>query len=192
MCNPEILLSLNFLPGVPSVGCDWSRWFWKGMCIVTLRDCLQGYSLRKTDMWLDLQSHIWCHLQLLYTLLAVFEHHSFQIQCRWLGRHVILFFTIWQTTILRCLIEDLKPLEGTVEVSGCISYACQDPWLFSGTLRDNVLFGLPYDPTWYSTVIEACAMDKVFFLSVSTSISLPLFKLQQSPHLLWHNVIMHV
>ena len=54
-------------------------------------------------------------------------------------------------------------MEGTVEVSGRISYSCQDPWLFSGTLRDNVLFGLPYDPTWYNTVIEACAMDKVIF-----------------------------
>ena len=42
-----------------------------------------------------------------------------------------------------------------------VSYASQEPWVYSSTLRDNVLFGLPYRKDWYDRVIEACALDKV-------------------------------
>lgn len=33
-----------------------------------------------------------------------------------------------------------------------VSYACQDAWLFCGTVRDNILFGQPFDPQRYSEV----------------------------------------
>ena len=45
--------------------------------------------------------------------------------------------------------------------TGRISYSSQDPWVFSDTLRENIVFGLPYHREWYSRVIEACALDKV-------------------------------
>ena len=52
-------------------------------------------------------------------------------------------------------------MEGSVEVNGRVSYASQDPWVFSGTVRENITFGLPFKQPWYSTVLEACALDKV-------------------------------
>ena len=52
-------------------------------------------------------------------------------------------------------------MEGSVEVTGKVSFSSQDPWIFSASLRDNILFGLPYRRDWYNTVITACALDKV-------------------------------
>jgi ABC-type multidrug transport system fused ATPase/permease subunit len=36
-----------------------------------------------------------------------------------------------------------------------ISLAAQQPWLFSGTLRDNVVCGQPFDAERYAAVLEA-------------------------------------
>ena len=65
-----------------------------------------------------------------------------------------------QTTILQCLLGELKPVEGTVEVKCRVSYASQEPWVFSGTLRDNILLGKTFEPDRYQSVLEACALDK--------------------------------
>ena len=52
-------------------------------------------------------------------------------------------------------------MEGSVEVTGQISYASQEPWVFSGTLRDNILLGKVFEMDRYQSVLEACALDKV-------------------------------
>ena len=44
---------------------------------------------------------------------------------------------------------------------GSVAYASQESWILSVTLRENILFGLPYHPDWYNTVVEACALEKV-------------------------------
>ena len=34
----------------------------------------------------------------------------------------------------------------------------QSAWVFSGTIRENVLFGEPYNEEWYTKVLETCAL----------------------------------
>ena len=46
-------------------------------------------------------------------------------------------------------------------MEGKISYASQQAWIFSATLRENILFGIAYDQEKYNAVVEACALDKV-------------------------------
>ena len=48
-----------------------------------------------------------------------------------------------------------------MEVRGRLSYVSQEPWMYMGTIRDNILFGMPYDAAWYSKVIEACSLVEV-------------------------------
>jgi ATP-binding cassette subfamily C (CFTR/MRP) protein 4 len=65
-----------------------------------------------------------------------------------------------KSTLLQCILKELPPLSGSIQVNGSISYASQDAWIFSATIRENILFGLPYDSERYNAVIEACALDK--------------------------------
>ena len=74
-----------------------------------------------------------------------------------------LFIGFLQSTLLQCLLKELLPLCGEVTVKGVIAYASQQPWIFSSTLRENILFGKPFQPQWYNRVIEACALDTVSF-----------------------------
>ncbi len=48
---------------------------------------------------------------------------------------------------------------GTIEVNGRISYASQEAWIYSGTVRQNVLFGEAFDEKRYFAVTSACALN---------------------------------
>uniref|UniRef100_A0A1X7USF3 ABC transporter domain-containing protein n=1 Tax=Amphimedon queenslandica TaxID=400682 RepID=A0A1X7USF3_AMPQE len=65
-----------------------------------------------------------------------------------------------ESTLLQCLLKELPALQGSVVVNGSIGYASQEAWVFSATVRDNILFGLPYNVERYNSVIEACALTK--------------------------------
>lgn len=58
-------------------------------------------------------------------------------------------------------------MNGSVTVRGTVAYASQDTWTLSATVRENILFGLSYNPTWYKAVIEACALEKVMVVIVN-------------------------
>ena len=49
-------------------------------------------------------------------------------------------------------------------VRGSVAYVSQESWLFSDTLRENILFGMPYRSDWYNTVVNLCALDTVCML----------------------------
>jgi ABC-type transport system involved in cytochrome bd biosynthesis fused ATPase/permease subunit len=40
-----------------------------------------------------------------------------------------------------------------------ISYAAQSPWLRHQTIKENILFGSPYEEQRYNDVVECCALS---------------------------------
>lgn len=57
-----------------------------------------------------------------------------------------------QSSLMQLLLGELPIKTGKVLVNGSISYAAQKPWLFSGTVRSNILFGQVYDKKRYNEV----------------------------------------
>lgn len=45
-------------------------------------------------------------------------------------------------------------------IAEAIAYVSQIPWIENATLRDNILFGLPYDDVRYKKVLSASALEK--------------------------------
>ena len=41
-----------------------------------------------------------------------------------------------------------------------MGYAAQDPWLFNGTVQQNILFGNEYDDQRYNDTIRLCSMEQ--------------------------------
>ncbi|XP_023934406.1 ATP-binding cassette sub-family C member 4 [Bicyclus anynana] len=67
-----------------------------------------------------------------------------------------------KSSILQLLLKELPAATGSVSVYGEMSYACQEAWLFPSTVRENILFGIPYDPEKYKRVCRVCALEKDF------------------------------
>ncbi|XP_045502974.1 ATP-binding cassette sub-family C member 4-like isoform X2 [Colias croceus] len=67
-----------------------------------------------------------------------------------------------KSSILHLLLNELRATSGRIYLSGPLSYACQEPWLFVASVRQNILFGLPYNPKKYKEVVRVCALQKDF------------------------------
>lgn len=57
--------------------------------------------------------------------------------------------------------------------------AAQEPWIQHATVRDNILFGKEYDPAFYQTVIESCALLDDLNVRRLKRLNLVLAQLQQ-------------
>ncbi|XP_070656064.1 ATP-binding cassette sub-family C member 4-like [Bos indicus] len=65
-----------------------------------------------------------------------------------------------KSSLLRALLGELPPSQGKVSVHGRIAYVSQQPWVFPGTVRSNILFGKKYEKDQYEKVIRACALEE--------------------------------
>lgn len=56
--------------------------------------------------------------------------------------------------------HDSKANKSNWILPGAIAYVAQIPWIENATIKDNILFGLPYDGERYHKTIEVCALKK--------------------------------
>ncbi|XP_077509755.1 ATP-binding cassette sub-family C member 5-like isoform X2 [Amblyomma americanum] len=63
-----------------------------------------------------------------------------------------------KTSLLNALCGEMNLLAGEIDVNGSIAVVTQQAWIFNATIRDNILFGLPYLKSRYDTVLDACCL----------------------------------
>ena len=70
-----------------------------------------------------------------------------------------------KSSILATLLGELQPCRivdpalPAVEVRGSVAYCQQIPWIMSGTVRENILFGLPYEEERFNSAVHAAALE---------------------------------
>ncbi|KAK5990162.1 ABC multidrug transporter B [Cladobotryum mycophilum] len=65
-----------------------------------------------------------------------------------------------KSTLLKSLLGEATILNGTVRVNTMqVSFCDQNPWVFNGSVMDNIVGESELDRTWYNSVIKACALD---------------------------------
>ncbi|XP_043529381.1 ATP-binding cassette sub-family C member 4-like [Frieseomelitta varia] len=67
-----------------------------------------------------------------------------------------------KSTLLSAILGEINVTGGHVSVNGSLSYAGQEAWVFGSTVRQNILFGQPYDRHRYQKVVKACSLQSDF------------------------------
>uniref|UniRef100_A0A8C5B493 Multidrug resistance-associated protein 4-like n=1 Tax=Gadus morhua TaxID=8049 RepID=A0A8C5B493_GADMO len=65
-----------------------------------------------------------------------------------------------KSSLLGAILGELNQESGVLKVKGRLTYASQQPWIFPGTIRSNILFGKALIPQKYERVLQACALKK--------------------------------
>ncbi|XP_030751025.1 multidrug resistance-associated protein 4-like isoform X2 [Sitophilus oryzae] len=63
-----------------------------------------------------------------------------------------------KSSLLKTILGEYPVSNGEKKVTGSISYAPEEPWLFPSTIKQNILFGQAFDKKRYEEVLSVCAL----------------------------------
>ena len=72
---------------------------------------------------------------------------------------ILVFFG--KSTLLLGLIGELENYMGKIDVKGRIAYVSQQPWIFTASIKQNIIFGLEFNRQKFDQVVEVCSLKKV-------------------------------
>lgn len=65
-----------------------------------------------------------------------------------------------KSSLLQAILGELPLSTGSLHIpTRKFSYASQTPWIISGSIKQNILFGNEYDPERFRKVIRVCALE---------------------------------
>ncbi|KAH6648013.1 putative multidrug resistance-associated protein [Truncatella angustata] len=64
-----------------------------------------------------------------------------------------------KSTVLKGLLSSNEGQESCALPSRDIAYCSQTPWIYEGTIRDNIIGQSEMDDPWYQSVIQGCELD---------------------------------
>ncbi|KAL3734637.1 hypothetical protein ACJRO7_023912 [Eucalyptus globulus] len=65
-----------------------------------------------------------------------------------------------KSSLLSCLLGELSKISGALKLCGSKAYVAQSPWIQSGKIVDNILFGKEMNRERYESILEACCLMK--------------------------------
>ncbi|WJX84280.1 Canalicular multispecific organic anion transporter 2, variant 2 [Trifolium repens] len=65
-----------------------------------------------------------------------------------------------KSTLLSCVLGEVPKISGILKVCGTKAYVAQSPWIQSGKIEDNILFGEQMVRERYEKVLKACSLKK--------------------------------
>ncbi|KAM7275095.1 hypothetical protein ACFE04_016961 [Oxalis oulophora] len=69
-----------------------------------------------------------------------------------------------KSCLLSSILGEIQKSSGSVKIGGSKAYVPQSPWILTGDIRENILFGNPYQSAKYDRTVKACALVKDFEL----------------------------
>ncbi|KAI9371210.1 P-loop containing nucleoside triphosphate hydrolase protein [Aspergillus egyptiacus] len=68
-----------------------------------------------------------------------------------------------KSTFLKAILGEVPYQNGVIQVATeSVAYCDQSPWHMNGSVQDCIVAMSPFDRSWYTSVIEACALAKDF------------------------------
>ncbi|KAF9352349.1 Multidrug resistance-associated protein 1 [Mortierella sp. AD094] len=67
-----------------------------------------------------------------------------------------------KTSLLSAIMGEMYKKQGTVKIYGDLAYVPQQAWIINATIRDNIVFGRPFDQQLYDRIIYASGLRPDF------------------------------
>jgi ATP-binding cassette subfamily C (CFTR/MRP) protein 1 len=64
-----------------------------------------------------------------------------------------------KSSLLQTMLGDLWKVRGEVVLRGKVAYVAQTPWIMNASVKENIVFGHRFDPSFYEETIKACALN---------------------------------
>ncbi|CAF0703150.1 unnamed protein product [Brachionus calyciflorus] len=65
-----------------------------------------------------------------------------------------------KSSLLLSLLDELQKVSGEIDIQGSLFYVPQEPWIFTASLKQNIVFGKPYDKKKFDQIIKVCCLDE--------------------------------
>ena len=67
-----------------------------------------------------------------------------------------------KSTLLSAIAGEISNTSGMISYRGKVIYLPQTAWVFSGTIKENILFGQPFEESKYERIIDVCTLKEDF------------------------------
>jgi ATP-binding cassette subfamily C (CFTR/MRP) protein 4 len=66
-----------------------------------------------------------------------------------------------KSSLLLALLGEMPFIKGDIKLNGSVFYVTQEAWIFSSTIKQNILFGKEYSKEKFDQIIKLCALRDV-------------------------------